>query len=112
MSSEKQAGFPAAHVEQLANVVNYTPDSIVSRELRRNDAGTMTVFAFGKGQGLSTHSAPFDAMVTVLDGRCVVVIDEVGYSLARGDFIIMPADVPHSVQAVEDFKMLLVMLKG
>ena len=112
MSTHTQAGFPTGQAARLAGVVSYTPDSVVSRELRRNAAGTVTVFAFGAGQGLSTHSAPFDAMVTVLDGSGVVVIDGVEHTLAAGEFIIMPANVPHGVRAEENFKMLLVMLKG
>ena len=92
--------------------VNVAPGAIVSRTLARSAGGNVTAFAFDRGQELAEHSAPFDALVHLLDGELVVVIDGTDYELAPGDAIIMPADVPHAVRAPEQAKWMLVMLKG
>ncbi|RJO63388.1 MAG: cupin domain-containing protein [Myxococcales bacterium] len=102
----------AAEVTNLANLTAYVANSIISRTLVKNEAGNLTYMAFGAGQGLSKHSAPFDAFVQALDGKATIVIDEKGYELSAGDAIIMPANVPHAIQTKENFKMLLVMLKN
>ena len=96
----------------LAGLVNYVPDSVISRTLVKNSGGTITLFAFGKGQGLSKHSAPFDAFVQVLDGTGIITIGDQSHKLHTGEIILMPANVPHAVDAPENFKMLLVMLRG
>jgi quercetin dioxygenase-like cupin family protein len=96
----------------LAELVQVTPDAIVSRTLIKNDAGTVTLFAFGEGQGLSTHSAPFDALVQVLSGQARITIDGQDHDLVAGQAILMPADIPHALHATRDFRMLLVMVKG
>ena len=85
---------------------------MVSRTLIKNTAGTVTLFAFGAGQGLSTHSAPFDALVQVLSGQARVTIDGQDHDLHAGQAILMPADIPHALHATADFRMLLVMVKG
>jgi quercetin dioxygenase-like cupin family protein len=105
---------PFAHSQtvELAELVQVTPDAIVSRTLVKNSAGTVTLFAFGQGQGLSTHSAPFDALVQVLSGQARVTIDGQDHDLTAGQAILMPADIPHSLHATHDFRMLLVMVKG
>jgi quercetin dioxygenase-like cupin family protein len=106
------AGFKPAVVTNLAGLADYMPDSIISRMLVKNEAGNITFFAFAKGQGLSRHSAPFNAFVQVLEGEGVITIDEKDYTVKAGEAVLMPADVPHAVTARQDFKMLLVMLKG
>lgn len=104
-------GLPVSEPGVLAELAALVPDTVVSRTLMANTAGTVTVFAFGRGQGLSAHSAPFDALVQVLDGRAEITIDETVYTLGAGEVIVMPANVQHALHAPEDFRMLLVMLK-
>lgn len=92
--------------------VVYQYGSIVSREILKNNGGTITVFAFGRGQKLSEHKTPFDAMAYVIDGEAEIIISGNVYNLKKGDAVVMSADEPHSVNAVEDFKMALIMLKN
>ena len=96
----------------LAALVEYQAGSIVSRMLVKKDAGTVTLFAFDKGQGLSEHTAPFDALVYVIDGEVEITISGKPMMLKAGDTVIMPANDPHAVKAAERFKMLLVMVKS
>lgn len=96
----------------LAGLVEYNYDSIVSRSLLPGENGNVTLFAFYKGQSLSEHTTPFDALIYVLEGEAEVVIGGEPHRLSGGDSIIMPPDVPHAVSAPADFKMLLVMIKG
>ena len=96
----------------LKNHIEYSPGSVVSRTLKESKAGTITLFAFDAGQGLSEHSAPFDAVVQVIDGEGLFVIGGEEHILKTGELIIMPASVPHSVKAVKKFKMLLTMLRA
>ena len=98
-------------VLRLADMVAYQDDSVVSRTLLDKQTGTVTMFAFDRGQGLSEHTTPYDALVFVLDGRAEVTISGAGYSLGAGDALIMPADKPHALHAVERFKMALVMIR-
>ncbi|HJV76892.1 MAG TPA: cupin domain-containing protein, partial [Paludibacter sp.] len=86
--------------------------SIVSKILLRNDKGNVTLFAFDQGEMLSEHTAPFDAILQVLDGKGEVTIDGNKNTLVAGESIIMPANIPHAVAALEKFKMLLIMIKG
>ena len=95
----------------LKKLIEYSPDSIVSRTIAESKAGTLTVFAFDKGQGLSEHSAPFDAIVQVIDGNGEFKIGGKPVKVSDGQIIIMPANVPHAVRAVKKFKMLLTMIK-
>ena len=95
----------------LSALLNYQTEAIVSREIIKKDTGTVTVFAFDKGQGLSEHTAPFDALVFVIDGKAEVTISKTKISVSAGEAIIMPANEPHAVQAIENFKMLLIMIK-
>jgi quercetin dioxygenase-like cupin family protein len=97
---------------QPAGMVSYQEGAIVSRALLDKDAGTITVFAFARGQGLSEHTAPFDAVVMVLEGEADVVIAGEGHRLKPGEAIIMPANVPHAVRAPANFKMALIMIRG
>lgn len=91
--------------------LEYQEGSIVSRELIKKSVGTVTLFAFDKGQGLSTHTAPFDAFVYITEGEALITIDGEERTLQEGDTVVMPAGKPHSLDAKEPFKMLLVMIK-
>jgi len=96
----------------LEDVIQYAEGSVVSRTLVKTDKGTVTLFAFDKGQSLSEHSAPFDAMVQVLDGQSELVIGGKKVLARKGETVVMPADIPHAVNAPERFKMLLTMIRG
>ena len=98
-------------VEKFVDLVEYQSGAIVSKEVMKKDSGTVTLFAFDKGQGLSEHTAPFDALVYVLDGSATVLIAGQPYAVKKGEMVIMPANKPHSINADEKFKMLLVLLK-
>lgn len=95
----------------LNELVDYQKDSVVSREIIKKQTGTVTVFAFDQGQGLSEHTAPFDALVHIIDGEAEIKISEKVHSLEAGRMIIMPANIPHALKAKKKFKMLLVMIK-
>jgi len=92
-------------------LVAYQPGAIVSRELVKKKTGTVTVFAFDKDQGLSEHTAPFDALVQVLDGVAEITIGGTPHRLGKNELILMPANVSHALKAVERFKMILVMIR-
>lgn len=109
--SETPGALAAAESVALTATVEVAPGAIVSRTLARSAGGNVTVFAFDRGQELAEHSAPFDAMVQLLEGELVVAIGGVDHQLAPGEVIIMPADVPHGVRAPEQAKWMLVMLK-
>lgn len=96
----------------LKEAVAYAEGSIVSKIITRNNAGNVTLFAFDDGQNLSEHTAPFDAMIQILDGSAAIHIDNNPYLLNENDMIIMPANVPHAVEAKGKFKMLLTMIKA
>lgn len=98
-------------VFELKSMADYQAGSVVSREVVSGKAGTVTVFAFAEGQGLSEHTAPFDAMVVGLDGEGEVFIAGEPNRVRPGDMIIMPSGVPHALKATTGFKMLLVMIK-
>ncbi|MBN2569116.1 MAG: cupin domain-containing protein [Deltaproteobacteria bacterium] len=96
----------------MADQVVYQDDSVVSKTLIDKKVGTVTLFAFGKGQGLSEHTAPFDAMVCILDGEAEIIIAGNPVSVKAGEMIIMPANKPHSLKAVKKFKMMLIMIRA
>lgn len=96
----------------LNEFVSYQEGSVVSREILRKDAGTLTVFAFDEGQGLSEHTAPFDATVFIIDGEAEITISEKAHIVKAGELIIMPANAPHSLKALKPFKMLLIMIRS
>jgi quercetin dioxygenase-like cupin family protein len=98
----------AAALEQL---IGYADDSIVSKTLLDKPIGTITLFAFDAGQRLSEHTAPFDAVVQVVDGQGIVTIDGTDHTVDAGQIIIMPANIPHAVLAEQKFKMLLTMIR-
>jgi quercetin dioxygenase-like cupin family protein len=97
---------------KLFELVGYQGGSIVSRTLIDKKAGTVTLFAFDRGQGLSEHTAPFDALVVILEGEAEVSISGKPFRLGQGEAILMPANEPHAVKAPDRFKMLLVMIRA
>jgi quercetin dioxygenase-like cupin family protein len=101
-----------AQVNILSELINYQNGSVVSRTLIDKQAGTVTLFAFDEGQGLSEHTAPYDAMVEVLDGEVQITIAGKPVSLKAGEVTIMPANQPHALSAKTKFKMLLTMIKS
>ncbi len=104
--------FDTSKTADLAGLIDYSNEAIVSKTLIKKETGTVTLFAFDTGQGLSEHTAPFNAMVQVVDGKAVVIIDKKRHVVGAGEFIIMPADVPHALDAEVRFKMLLTMIKS
>ena len=104
--------FEKATVFSLNEDIDYANDGIVSKTVLNKSTGTITIFAFDKGQGLSEHTAPFDAMVSIVDGQAGIIINGKKNILNPGESIIMPANIPHAVEAVEQFKMLLTMIKA
>ncbi len=95
-----------------ANFIDYQEGSVVSKTLLQQPTGTVTLFAFAEGQGLSEHSAPFDAMVVVLDGKAEITIAGTPNVVNAGEMIIMPANEPHALKALEKYRMLLIMIKS
>jgi len=98
-------------VLDLNKIVDYQEGTIVSKTIINKQTGTITLFAFDEGQGLSEHSAPFDAILTVLDGEAEITITGEVFHLNAGEMIIMPANDPHAVRAIKQFKMMLTMIK-
>jgi quercetin dioxygenase-like cupin family protein len=96
----------------LLEMIGYQEGAVVSRTLVDRKTGTVTLFAFGQGQGLSEHTAPFDALVQVLDGKVEVRISGRAFQLAAGEIIVMPANEPHALKALTPFKMLLTMIRS
>ncbi len=102
----------AGKILDLKTLVDYQKGSIVSREILKKETGTVTIFSFDRGQGLSEHTAPFDAMVQVLEGEALITISGEPHTVGAGQMIIMPANKPHSVSAEKPFKMLLILIRG
>ncbi len=98
-------------VESLAGLVNYQKGSVVSRTLIDKKAGTVTLFAFDEDEGLSEHTAPYDALVYVYDGKASITISGESHQAEEGETLIMPANEPHALRAITPFKMLLTMIK-
>ncbi len=96
---------------RFSELAEFSTEGITSKKIIQKKAGSVTLFAFDKGQGLSEHTAPFDAIVQVLDGKARITIDGKLFELETGDSIIMPANVPHAVEAVDRFRMLLTMIR-
>ncbi|MBI2852332.1 MAG: cupin domain-containing protein [Chloroflexi bacterium] len=115
MSQQREPAGPrglSSQVLKVAELTDYQPGAIVSRTLIDKATGTLTLFAFWEGQGLSEHTAPFDATVFLVDGEALVTISGKPFSLKAGEMIIMPANEPHALKATKNFKMLLIMIKG
>jgi len=98
--------------QRLIDLVHYQAGSVVSRTLVNEKAGTVTLFAFDEGEGLSEHTAPFDAMAHILEGEAEVVISGSPLHLRQGEMVMMPADEPHALKALTRFKMLLTMIRS
>jgi quercetin dioxygenase-like cupin family protein len=96
----------------LDQMLAYQEGSVVSRALINKNEGTVTLFSFDKNQGLSEHSAPFDALVYIFEGKAKIIISGVDYVLGEGQMITMPANEPHALKAIEKFKMMLIMIKS
>ena len=107
---EKKSFIPA-EVYNLKESVSFAEGGVVSKQFIKNKGGNITFFAFDKGEGLSEHTTPFDAVVQIIEGKAEISIDGKKNIVNEGELIIMPADIPHALQAVEPFKMCLIMLK-
>jgi quercetin dioxygenase-like cupin family protein len=112
MSEQKRVSEESDQVKQLVDLLQYQDGSIVSRVLLKNKGGTVTLFAFSKGEGLSEHTAPFDALVNVLEGDAKIHIASDEFRMREGEIITLPANRPHTVTATSDFKMLLIMIRA
>lgn len=95
----------------LSASIQYQEGSVVSRELFRNESGTLTLFAFDVGQGLSEHKTPFEAFATIIDGEANITVSGVTHIVKQGQMLVMPANNPHALKATKQFKMLLLMMK-
>lgn len=98
--------------QNFVNAIEYQSNAIVSKTIIQNKSGSLTLFAFGQGQSLSEHTAPYDAFVMVLDGECIITIGGKENTVKAGEAIIMPANVPHALVAANNAKMFLVMIGG
>jgi quercetin dioxygenase-like cupin family protein len=104
--------LPAAQVTKTAEFVNYQDGAVVSREIVKKSTGNVTLFAFDQGEGLSEHTAPFDALVQVLEGEAEIMVSGQSHRLQGGDMMLMPAGQPHALKAVKRFKMMLTMIRS
>lgn len=111
-ASRAASGIPVAQAVVLADLVNYQEGSIVSRVLVGRDTGTVTLFAFDEGQALSEHTAPFDALVQMVEGEMEISIDRKPLVAKAGDLVLMPANRPHALKAAKSSKMLLTMIRS
>jgi quercetin dioxygenase-like cupin family protein len=102
---------PKSEILKFAEMIGYQEAAVVSRQITKTEAGNVTLFAFDKDQGLSEHTAPFDALVQILEGEAQVTISGRPFDLQAGESIIMPADDPHALKATQRFKMLLTMIR-
>jgi len=96
----------------LSASVTYSTGSVVSKTLLKKDVGNITLFSFDEGQGLTEHTSPYDAVVYILDGKAEIIIGGEPRVVMTGEMMIMPANIPHALNAVERFKMLLIMIRG
>ena len=108
----KSKGLPSAQVANARELVNYQDGAVVSREIVKKPTGNVTLFAFDEGQGLSEHTAPFDALVEVLEGEAEIAIAGKPHQLRCGEMILMPAGQPHALKALKRFKMMLIMIRS
>ncbi|MFO7924378.1 MAG: cupin domain-containing protein [Bacteroidales bacterium] len=107
----EQKEFIKDKIFRFDDEVNYADGAIVSKNVIRRDTGNISLFAFDKGEGLSEHTTPFDALVQVVDGKAEITVGGKKHLLEKGDSIIMPANIPHALKAVEKYKMVLTMIK-
>lgn len=111
-TSSKPKGLPGAQVAKVLELVNYQDGAVVSREIVKQPTGSVTLFAFDEGQGLSEHTAPFDALVQVLEGEAEISIAGNPHRMHCGEMILMPAGQPHALKALARFKMILTMIRS
>ncbi|NHJ41271.1 MAG: cupin domain-containing protein [Asgard group archaeon] len=111
MTDKKSSTIDFDTIYKMEEIINYQQGSVVSRQLIKKNTGNITIFAFDKDEGLSEHTAPFDAMVYVIDGEVEVKIADKKHFLNSGEMIVMPANIPHALFAIKQFKMLLIMIK-
>jgi len=112
MKNEKNSEMIMGKVFSPENLLEYQSEAVVSRTIVDEEKGKITIFAFDKGQGLSEHTAPFDALVSILDGTAEISISGTKHTIKKNEMIIMPANEPHALKATERFKMLLVMIRS
>ncbi len=112
VKKQKTHGQLLGQAHLVQSLVDYQTGAVVSREIINQPTGTVTIFAFDKGQQLSEHTAPFDALVIIIDGQAEIMISGCRHRLGEGEMIIMPANQPHALGAVERFKMILVMVRS
>ncbi len=111
-SGGRRGGIEPAKKQSLAALVSYETGSVVSRTIIDREAGTLTIFAFDEGEGLSEHTAAYDALLYVLEGEALVTVSSVANQMNSGEAIVLPAGKPHSVRATSRFKVLLAMIRG
>jgi quercetin dioxygenase-like cupin family protein len=111
-NGKSRKGELVAQAARLVELVDYQKGSVVSRAIIDKKAGTVTLFAFDEGEGLSEHTAPFDALVYLVDGEAEVVISGKPVLLKEGEMVVMPANKPHALRAVKRFKMVLTMIRS
>ncbi len=111
-SAGGRAGDIRGKILKVEELVSYQDGSVVSRAIVQKKTGTVTLFAFDKGQHLSEHTAPFDALISILDGSAEIRIGGTPHHLSAGDMIILPSGIPHAVNATERFRMLLAMIRS
>lgn len=111
-SSPAQPGNFIGTPLAIEGLVEYQKHSVVSKQILNKKAGSLTLFAFDKGEGLSEHTAPYDASVLILDGKAAITIGRKPHKVKKGEVIIMPAGIPHALKAVRPFKMLLIMIRS
>ena len=112
MATDEGASDLNARPLEIDQLIAYRKGATVSSTILTKEAGTVTLFSFDAGQGMSEHTAPYDALLLMLDGEAKVVIADISHAVKAGEFIIMPANEPHSVQALQRFKMMLVMVRS
>jgi len=111
MGNDRETSKLIGQVVDLASLVDYQDGSVVSRTVIDKPTGTITLFAFAQGEGLSEHTTPYDALVQVLDGQAAITVSGQDYQVSAGQMLIMPADEPHALRAEQPFKMMLVMIR-
>ena len=111
-TASKLKGLSGAEVAKAAELVNYQDGAVVSREIVKKPTGNVTIFAFDEGQGLSEHTAPFDALVQIVEGDAEIMICGQPHQLQSGEMILMPAGQPHALKALKRFKMILTMIRS
>ncbi len=108
----EQNSFPRGKAVRAEDEIQYQASSVVSKTIIKKEKGNVSIFAFDKGEALSEHAAPFDALLCVTDGKAEIVIGGNPNIVSAGEMIIMPANIPHAVNAIEKFKMMLIMIKA